>query len=360
VRAAATNVGPGSLSTPVVAAIVLNWNGSHDSIRAIRSLQGSNYPALHVILVDNGSAGDDPASIEDHCPGIVVIRLTENQGFGRAVNLAAAAAFQRGAEHLLLFNNDALIPTGEPVIERLVARLTTSERIGAVGPIIVDDDARRTVQAAGIALRTWFPVPRGVGKGLPYEIARARTFAFDFLQGSCLLVRGSAFIDVNGFDPDFFFYADDADLMVRLKRARYRAALVCDTYVVHRRGSSIRRGSENEAYALIRSMLIFLKKHARWYDLPSAAFTMIATSIVYCGVWRGRSHLAPIGRAWIDFFAGRWGGFSGAWAAGYAAPDFASLQATLRATPSESRENPTTSLLSHVLARVKPFGRLLA
>jgi hypothetical protein len=87
---------------------------------------------------------------------------------------------------------------------------------------------------------------------------------------------------------------------------------------------------------------------------------MIATSIVYCGVWRGRSHLAPIGRAWVDFFAGRWGGFSGAWAAGYAAPDFASLQATLRATPSESREKPTTSLLSHVLARVKPFGRLLA
>jgi len=312
---------------PAVAAIILNWNGSRDSIRAIRSLQQSTYPALQIILVDNGSATRDVAAIRASYPGIVVIRLAENQGFGRAVNLAAAAAFRHGAEHLLLFNNDALIPTGVPVIERLVDRLSASDLIGAVGPIIVDNDDRKTVQAAGIALRTWFPVPRGVGKGLPYEIACARTFAFDFLQGSCLLVRGSAFIDINGFDPDFFFYADDADLMLRLKRAGYRASLASDVHVVHRKARSIGRGSENEAYTLIRSTLIYLKKHARWYELPSAAFTMAVISIVYAGVTRGRLRLAPIRRAWSDFFAGRWGGFNGAWAAGYAAPDFTALRA---------------------------------
>jgi len=164
------------------------------------------------------------------------------------------------------------------VIERLVDELLRSSTSGAVGPIIVNDDERLTVQAAGVALRASFPAPRGLGKGTPYDIARMRTFRFDFLQGSCLLVRGAAFAQINGMDPDFFFYAEDADLMVRLKAAGFVTSLVREAYVQHRQSSTIGWGSERQAYALVRSMLIF--------------------------------------------FTGRWGGHSGSWAPGYTAPDF--------------------------------------
>jgi len=303
---------------PLVAAIVLNWNGSRDSVRALESLARSRYPALRIILVDNGSAPEDLAAIKCACPDIVYLEFAENHGFGRAVNLGAATALRLGAEHLLLFNNDALIPDGVPVIERLVAELESCPAIGVAGPIIVDDDVHRTVQAAGITLRPMFPVPRGVGKGLAYDVARRRSARFDFLQGSCLLVRGSAFVRVNGMDPDFFFLVEEADLMVRLKAAGFRASLVRDAYVVHRRSSTIGAGSERYAYALLRSLLIFLKKHAHWYELPTAVLTMLALSTRLA--WPRR--LATIARAWRDFFAGRWGGHGGAWPPGYATPDF--------------------------------------
>jgi GT2 family glycosyltransferase len=309
----------------VVAAIVLNWNGSHDSVRALESLARSRYPALRMILVDNGSAPEDLTSIKAACPDIVYLELAENHGFGRAVNLGAALALRLGAEHLLLFNNDAIIPDGVPLVERLVAELESSAAIGAAGPIIVDEDARLTVQAAGIALRPSFPAPRGVGRGLTYDVARNRTFRFDFLQGSCLLVRGTAFTRVNGMDPDFFFQVEEADLTLRLKAAGYRSSLVRDVYVVHRRCGTIGVASENYAYTLLRSLLIFLKKHARWYELPSAALTMLAVSVGLIGLcWRVRKRpaLRAIARAWLDFFTGRWGGYAGTWAAGYTAPDF--------------------------------------
>ena len=310
---------------PAVAAIVLNYNRGADSVRAVQSLAASGYPALHIVLVDNGSAPDDLAFIKDRCPGVSFVELPDNHGFSRAVNLGAAQAFARGAEHLLLFNNDATIPRGVPVIERLVSELASSPAVGAAGPIVVNDNPSRTVQAAGIALRPFFPVARGIGKGIPYTVAISRTFRFDFLQGSCLLVRGDAFAKLNGLDPDFFFFAEDADLMIRLKAAGYRGSLVSDTYVVHRRSSTIGAGSERFIYVSLRSMLIFIKKHARRHELPSAALTMVALSAALFALSRASrpgARIASIVRAWRDFATGRWGGFDGVWATGYTPPDF--------------------------------------
>jgi N-acetylglucosaminyl-diphospho-decaprenol L-rhamnosyltransferase len=251
--------------------------------------------------------------------------LDGNHGFGRAVNLGAAEALRAGAEHVLLFNNDAAIPAGVPVIERLVAEVETSPAIAAAGPIIVDDDARRAVQAAGIALRPFFPAARGVGKGLPYAVARTRTFRYDFLQGSCLLIRGSAFARVAGMDPDFFFQCEDADLLIRLRRAGFTSALVRDVYVTHRKSASIGPGSDAAMYASVRSKLIFVKKHARWYELPTAVLTLLVISLGLSArsvFARRRPAVRPIVRAWRDFFAGRWGGHDGTWASGYRQPKF--------------------------------------
>jgi GT2 family glycosyltransferase len=295
----------GSAPAPVVAALVINWNGGRDTVRAVRSLQASRYPALRVLLVDNGSAPVDVAYIQAECPGVSVLALAENIGFSRAVNRGAQAALRDGAEHVLLFNNDALLPADVPVIERLVAELTRSAATGAAGPIIVDDDDRLRVQAAGVALRPSFPAPRGLGRGTPYASAGRKTFRFDFLQGSCLLVRGAAFVQLGGLDPDFFFYAEDADFMIRLRAAGFEAVLVRDVYVRHRKSRTIVAGSANQTYASLRSTLIFLKKHARRHEVLPAAVTMLATSVVFATV---RLQPVPVVRAWTDFFAGRWEG----------------------------------------------------
>jgi N-acetylglucosaminyl-diphospho-decaprenol L-rhamnosyltransferase len=295
----------GSPSAPIVAAIVVNWNGGRDTVRAVRSLLASGYPALRIVLVDNGSRPADLAAVRAECPRVEFLELAENHGFGRAVNLAARTAFGLGAEYLLLFNNDALLPAGVPVIESLVDELKRSAAVGAAGPVIVDDDDRLVVQAAGIALRPSFPAPRGLGRGLPYAAAGKQTFRFDFLQGSCLLVRGSAFRQLGGFDPDFFFYAEDADFVMRLRAAGFETVLSSDVYVRHRKSASIVAGSVNQTYASVRSLLIFFKKHARRRDLVPGAATLIGMSFVFA---LARRQPLPVARAWVDFLTGRWGG----------------------------------------------------
>jgi hypothetical protein len=51
-----------------------NWNGAPFCIRAIESLLASPYPALRVLLVDNGSSADDLGSIVRRYPQIDVPR----------------------------------------------------------------------------------------------------------------------------------------------------------------------------------------------------------------------------------------------------------------------------------------------
>ncbi len=311
---------------PCVYALVLNWNGAQFSVRALESLRASRYANLHILLIDNGSTAGDLAAIRARFPDVAYLALAANHGFGRAVNLGFAEATRLGADHILLFNNDAVLPADVPVVERLVAALLAAPDVALAAPIVVGDAARMTVQSAGIALRPYFPAPRGIGKGLPFERARTRTFRYDFLEGSCLLVRGAAFAAVNGMDPDYFFHCEDADLAIRLRRAGYRSTLVTDAYVIHQRSASIQRGSAAAHYASVRSKLIFVKKHARGYELPFAALTLIAVSlvlVVLALVQQRRLGVGPIAAAWRDFFRGRWGGHDGSWPEGYAQPAFA-------------------------------------
>jgi len=294
-----------------VAAVVLNWNGVTRTCQAITSLLAQSLN-VRVVLVDNGSRGDDVAVFKQHFDGdpVTIVTLPENVGFSRALNAGAIVAMHAGAEFLLLFNNDALIEKNSMALQQSLAALLADATLGAAGPIICNDDALRTIQSVSYTLSMWFPIPRAkrrIGH-------RATLRPTSYLSGSCLLLRARAFAAVGGFDPDFFFYGEDVDFARRLHKANYRQRLISARGVSHARGASIGLGSVGYVYTALRSTLILIYKHARWYHMPSAAATCVAASVALAGrgVLSGnRGAVSAVFRAWSDFIAGRWGGFTG-------------------------------------------------
>src|SRR5205807_2081850 len=76
------------VSTPLVSAIVVNWNGGVMLQDALASLLAQTWPALEVILVDNASI-DGSVEQAERCFGdrLVVIRNVRNEGFARGNNI---------------------------------------------------------------------------------------------------------------------------------------------------------------------------------------------------------------------------------------------------------------------------------
>jgi len=314
-------------SDPLVGAIILNWNRSDDTIRAIGSLRRTTGARLFIIVVDNGSKGEDVHRIRTAFPDVTIVENHVNHGFARGVNIGAAIAISAGAEHILLLNNDAFFSTESPALEACVDALESDLTIGAVGPVIVDDDYARTIQSAGLFFSMWFPVPIGNARGRTFEQA-ARFRKPSYLMGSCLLIRAETFASIGGLDPQYFFFGEDIDLSFRLRRCGQHERLLTNVFIVHRKSSSVREGSSRYAYTALRANLLLVKRNAAWYHLPTAIATLLGISIALCirsaTSWRSAGP-APVLRAWKHFFQNRLGGLDGYWALGYTPIDFERL-----------------------------------
>ena len=86
---------------------MLNWNGGDDTPRALASLDG-----IETICVDNGSTDGSDAAVERDFPEVELIRTGANLGFAGGNNVGIRRALERGADWVLLLNNDAVADAG--------------------------------------------------------------------------------------------------------------------------------------------------------------------------------------------------------------------------------------------------------
>ena len=96
---------------PKISIVILNWNGLKYTIECLESLKKSTYPNYEVIVVDNGSKGNDADILEEKYKGYIkLIRNKENLGFPGGSNIAIKQIIAQGeSDYVLLLNNDTKI-----------------------------------------------------------------------------------------------------------------------------------------------------------------------------------------------------------------------------------------------------------
>ncbi|MFT7462956.1 MAG: GT2 family glycosyltransferase, partial [Pseudohongiellaceae bacterium] len=93
-----------------LAAIVLNWNGGHETGDCLRSLAQVSWPDLQVVLADNGSVDGSVEQLEKEFSELVVLRHGANLGFAEGNNRALAHAFDElGVDWACLLNSDVTV-----------------------------------------------------------------------------------------------------------------------------------------------------------------------------------------------------------------------------------------------------------
>jgi GT2 family glycosyltransferase len=215
-------------------AILVNYHCADLICGAAHSLGGGD--GLHVNVVDNSVSDDQAALLRACLPDDVRLFFPEkNLGFGQACNLAFEAD---ESEFVLLLNPDARLLPG--ALATMISTLRSDATLAAVGPRVYWDESKRFVMPLSTFPSAFWYLRSCFGGLLPilHRLAArdfrrtalsawraSRPFYVDALSGGHVLLRRSAVLAAGGlFDPDFFMYWEDSDLMHRLMARGYRLA----------------------------------------------------------------------------------------------------------------------------------------
>ena len=276
--------------------IILNWNKKDLTLECLQSLQKIKHPPksqVSILVVDNGSTDGSVKEIKnlklktqnDNSKfKIILIENEKNLGYAEGNNKGMEYALKKGADYLLVLNND--IEVDKDFLVQLISAIGGSasggevarkrKGVGIVSPKIYfapgyelhkkrykKDERGKVIWYAG-GIIDWDNIlspHRGVDevdKGQYNQVVET-----DYASGSCMLIRREVLEKIGLFDKKLFMYWDDSDLSQRAKKAGWQVLYVPQAKIWHKVAASSAIGSSLNDYYLTRNRLLFGLRYAR-------------------------------------------------------------------------------------------------
>lgn len=221
--------------THSIAVVIVSYNGS-SWIRSCISSVLAGQRSAHVIVVDNGSSDGTPALVASEFPSVDLIATGKNVGFGRGNNIGIRRALDLGASYVLLLNQDAFLSPS--TLSELAVFMDANPNVGVCTPLHCSPDDTR------LDLRTYRGYLGQHAAVLLLDALRGDVKPFYLIPGinaAVWFVRADTFRTVGGFDPLFFMYGEDDDLLARMRFHGVQFALLPNSVAVHLRQSPARK-----------------------------------------------------------------------------------------------------------------------
>jgi GT2 family glycosyltransferase len=216
---------------PLVYLIVLNWNGYPDTHECLLSLRQLAYPRYKVLVVDNASSDDSPERLRAEHPEIELVVCERNAGIAAGYNRGIEAALERGAEYLVVMNNDLVFDPA--FLAQMIAAQRAWPDCGIVMPKVLLYAERDVIWAAGGHPRFMRSniVMTGMGRRDGPRYAQTRPIRY---APSCCLLLTRELCEQIAFDEQYFFYYDDWDFCVQARNVGKRIVFAADARIWHK------------------------------------------------------------------------------------------------------------------------------
>ncbi|MCX6184660.1 MAG: glycosyltransferase family 2 protein [Flavobacterium sp.] len=223
--------------------IILNYNVRYFLEQCVRSVQA----ALHgieaeIIVVDNASADDSCAMMQQLFPEVLLIQNTENIGFTKGNNIGVA---QAQGEFICILNPDTVV--AEDTFSKLLAFAQNKSQLGMVGCQLIDGSGQFLPESK-----------RGIPT--PWVAFTKITGLYKFFPSWSIFTRYYAQQLLPRFDEHCFMYADDIDLSYCLLKKGYTNWYFAETSVIHYKGESTLR-DHKYMRRFQEAMEFFYQKH---------------------------------------------------------------------------------------------------
>ncbi len=208
-------------ASPLVSVVILNYNGIDYTINCLDSIKKSIYRDYEIIVVDNGSTDNSVEALRKRADIRLVVNNT-NLGFAEGNNVGVRAASGR---FVCLLNNDTLVD--RLWLKELVSAAGRHGDVSVFNPKFFDKYGAADYHFHGYGTVGLFQAP--------VFLSQVDKDTFDYIRS--LTASGSAFFrkDVIGepFDPDYFAYAEDAQLGWRANLMGHKVIHVPKSIVHH-------------------------------------------------------------------------------------------------------------------------------
>lgn len=249
-----------------VSVIIINYKTPQLVIECVRSIFEKTLSiAFEIIVVDNNSADGSDEKIRRELGGkIKLIESKTNLGFGKANNLGAQYA---KGEYLFLLNSDTLLINN--AIKILYDFIKSNSQIGIAGGNLYTlektaspsyslefenlEDVKLQSQWKNIILDRIKKSKLGqnhikqTGDESKFFNYSDRPMRVAYIFGADMMISKKVFVEFNGFDPDFFMYAEEAELAWRITNGGYQIWNTPHAKILHLDGGSTKKEiSENQ------------------------------------------------------------------------------------------------------------------
>jgi GT2 family glycosyltransferase len=245
--------------------VIVNRNAGRYLGDCLRSLfENSPHVSWEVIVVDNASTDGSQEMVRQEFPAVKLVANSSNLGFAAACNLGARSSSSR---YILFLNPDTLV---HPRTLTSAVKFMEDHREAAImGCRTIGGDGR--IQPTAFD----FPAPFrmfGLFSGLNrfLKITRLKDLSRirrpDYVQGSFFFIRREIFEKAGGFDENFFMYAEDVDLCLRIRHSAGKVFYIPHMTITHYgSGSAVDSLKSLESY--IQSLILLYVKHRSSRDL---------------------------------------------------------------------------------------------
>ena len=294
---------------PLVVCVILHFNRPDDTLACVASLQSGTYPRLRILVLDCAPTADSRIAVLGEAgPTVEIVRVDDNRGYAGNNNIGIACALERGADWILLLNDDTIVDAD--AVSRMVETGESAAQIGIVGPLVYHFDEPSVIQSAGGGMTSgWDSFHYGQNEDDHGQFAAPRDVAW--ISGCALMCRSALVREIGTLDERFFLYWEETEWCLRAGEAGWRVVHVPGAHLWHKGVTRDYRPGPAVSYYSTRNHLLTL--HVRHAPLGArmAVWAQVLRTLLSWTLrpkWRSkREHRNAMRQGAIDYVRGRFG-----------------------------------------------------
>lgn len=211
--------------------VIVHYNGAEWIEKCLNSFSRTKYDDK-IIVIDNCSTDKKGLQIvTNKFPNVTLVALDENIGFGRANNMGIELAIEKKAKYIFLLNQDAWLCEDE-TIEKLVKVANDNPDFGIISPIHFNS----TQTALDQGFSSYVASSKNAELVSDIFLQKFKSiYEIPFVNAAAWLLNLKSLDKIGFFDPDFFMYGEDTDLINRVLYHKFKIGITTSTSICHAR-----------------------------------------------------------------------------------------------------------------------------